>query len=198
MLQLTGSDIIDIAYTSNDAGIAYNTLDILNEVFARQYQQLRYGETNNVIKFFEREVARLYRILTNAEDDLIRYNISKRIINYGEQTKQLTVLEAQQQNFRNDQLMNYTTSKALMDYLSANVKYPEAAKQAGISGRVTTIFVVGEDGVIRDVKVVRSVSPELDAEAIRVMSSMPKWKPGKQDGKPVPVRYTVPVNFRGQ
>ena len=88
--------------------------------------------------------------------------------------------------------------KALMDYLSANVKYPEAAKQAGISGRVTTQFVVGEDGVIRDVKVVRSVSPELDAEAIRVMSSMPKWKPGKQDGKPVPVRYTVPVNFRGQ
>ena len=117
VLQLTGSDIIDIAYTSNDAGIAYNTLDILNEVFARQYQQLRYGETNNVIKFFEREVARLYRILTNAEDDLIRYNISKRIINYAEQTKQLTVLEAQQQNFRNDQLMNYTTSKALMDYL---------------------------------------------------------------------------------
>ena len=88
--------------------------------------------------------------------------------------------------------------KALMDYLSTNVKYPEAAKQAGISGRVTTRFVVGEDGVIRDVKVVRSVSPELDAEAIRVMSSMPKWKPGKQDGKPVPVRYTVPVNFRGQ
>ncbi|MBO6252772.1 MAG: M56 family metallopeptidase [Bacteroidaceae bacterium] len=88
--------------------------------------------------------------------------------------------------------------KALMDYLSANVKYPEAAKQAGISGRVTTQFVVGEDGVIRDVKVLRSVSPELDAEAIRVMSSMPKWEPGKQDGKPVPVRYTVPVNFRGQ
>ena len=88
--------------------------------------------------------------------------------------------------------------KALMDYLSANVKYPEAAKQAGISGRVTTQFVVGEDGVIRDVKVLRSVSPELDAEAIRVMSSMPKWKPGKQDGKPVPVRYTVPVNCRGQ
>ena len=88
--------------------------------------------------------------------------------------------------------------KALMDYLSTNVKYPEAAKQAGISGRVTTAFVVGEDGVIRDVKVLRSVSPELDAEAIRVMSSMPKWKPGKQDGKPVPVRYTVPVNFRGQ
>lgn len=117
VLQLNKSDIIDIGYSSNDAGIAFNTLDILNEVFARQYQQLRFGETSNVIKFFEREVSRLYRILTNAEDDLIRYNVSKRIINYGEQTKQLTVLEAQQQNFRNDQLMNYTTSKALMDYL---------------------------------------------------------------------------------
>ncbi len=117
VMQLGYSDIIDIGYTANDAGVAYNTLDILNEVFARQYQQLRFGETNNVIRFFEKEVARLYKILTNAEDDLIRYNVSKRIINYGEQTKQLTSLEAQQQNFRNDQLMNYTTSKALMDYL---------------------------------------------------------------------------------
>ena len=117
VLQLSNSDIIDIAYSANDAGIAYNTIDILNEVFARQYQAIRFGETGNVIKFFEREVHRLWRILTNAEDDLIRYNISKRIINYGEQTKQLTVLEAQQQNFRNDQLMNRTTSKALLDYL---------------------------------------------------------------------------------
>ena len=117
VLQLNNSDIIDIGYSANDAGIAYNTLDILNEVFARQYQQIRFGETSNVIKFFEKEVARLYKILTNAEDDLIRYNISKRIINYGEQTKQLAALEAQQQNFRNDQLMHYTTSKALLDYL---------------------------------------------------------------------------------
>ena len=117
VLQLNYSDIIDIGYSANDAGVAYNTLDILNRVFARQYQQLRFGETNSVIRFFEKEVARLYKILSSAEDDLIRYNISKKIINYGEQTKQLTALEAQQQNFRNDQLMNYTTSKALLDYL---------------------------------------------------------------------------------
>lgn len=117
VLQLQHSDIIDIAYSANDAGIAYNTLDILNEVFARQYQQLRFGETSDVIKFFEREVARLYKILTGAEDDLIRYNVSKRIINYGEQTKQLTVLDATQQTSDNTQLMNYTTAKSLMDYL---------------------------------------------------------------------------------
>lgn len=117
VLQLQHSDIIDIAYTANDPGITFNTLDILNEVFARQYQQLRFGETSDVIKFFEREVARLYKILTGAEDDLIRYNVSKRIINYGEQTKALTSLDASQQSSDNAQLMNYTTAKSLMDYL---------------------------------------------------------------------------------
>jgi len=117
VMQLDRSDIINIGYSANDAGIAYNTLDILNEVFARQYQQLRYGETTNVIKFFEREVSRLYKILTGAEDDLIRYNVDKGIINYGEQTKQLSALDAAQQTSDNDQLMNYTTTKALMDYL---------------------------------------------------------------------------------
>ena len=117
VMQLQRSDIIDISYSANDPGIVYNTLDILNEVFARQYQQLRFGETNDVIKFFEREVARLYKILTGAEDDLIRYNVSKRIINYGEQTKAVTGLDASQQTSDNSQLMNYTTAKSLMDYL---------------------------------------------------------------------------------
>jgi len=117
VMQLNRSDIIDISYSCNDAGITFNTLDILNEVFARQYQDLRYGETNNVIKFFEREVARLYKILTGAEDDLIRYNVSKRIINYGEQTKVLSGLDGSQKVSDNDLLMNYTTSKSLMDYL---------------------------------------------------------------------------------
>ncbi len=117
VMQLNNSDIIDIGYSANDAGIAYNTLDILNDVFARQYQQLRFGETNNVIKFFEREVARLYRILTNAEDDLIKYNVSKKIINYGAQTEQLAALDAQQQNFDNQLLLDYTTTKSLLDYL---------------------------------------------------------------------------------
>ena len=117
VIQLNRSDIIDIGYSANDAGIAYNTLDILNEVFARQYALLRYGETNNVIKFFEREVARLYRILTNAEDDLIRYNVEKRIINYGEQTKALTGLDAAQQTSDNNLLIDKTTTRALMEYL---------------------------------------------------------------------------------
>jgi uncharacterized protein involved in exopolysaccharide biosynthesis len=117
VVQLSKSDIIDIGYSANDAGIAYNTLDILNDVFARQYALLRYGETNNVIKFFEREVARLYRILTNAEDDLIRYNVEKRIINYDEQTKLLSGMDATQKTTDNDLMIDKTTTRALMNYL---------------------------------------------------------------------------------
>lgn len=117
VMQLPKSDIIDIGYSANDAGIAYNTLDILNEVFGRQYQDLRYGETNAVIKFFEREVARLYKLLTGAEDDLIRYNIDRRIINYGEQTKMVADMDASHKTSDNNQLMAYTTSKAMLDYL---------------------------------------------------------------------------------
>ena len=119
--QFSKSDIINIGYSANDPGIAYNTLDILNSVFARQYQQIRYGETNNVIKYFEREVARLYRMLCDAEDDLINYNVQNRIINYGEQTKVLAGLEASQQVSDNDLLMNYTVSKAMIDYLERNL-----------------------------------------------------------------------------
>ena len=117
VLQLNGSDIIDIAYSANDPGICYNTLDILNEVFANQYQQLRYGETMNVIKFFEKEVKRLYRNLTTAENDLIKYNVKNRIINYGEQTKQVATLEAQQQVKNNELRMNIATTEALIAYL---------------------------------------------------------------------------------
>lgn len=117
VLQLNNSDIIDIAYSANDPGICYNTLDILNEVFANQYQQLRYGETMNVIKFFEKEVKRLYRNLTTAENDLIKYNVKNRIINYEEQTKQVAGLEAQQQVKNNELRMNIATTEALIAYL---------------------------------------------------------------------------------
>lgn len=117
VMQLQRSDIIDIGYSANDAGIAYNTLEILQKVFGDQYQGIRFGETGNVIRFFEKEVARLYKILTGAEDDLIRYNVSKNIINYGEQTKVLAGMDGAHETSTNDQLMNYTTTKALMDYL---------------------------------------------------------------------------------
>ena len=82
-----------------------------------------------------------------------------------------------------------------MKWLQANIKYPKEGDK-GVQGRVILQFIVEKDGSITDVKVVRSVSPDLDAEAIRVASAMPKWKPGMQRGKVVRVKYTLPVMFR--
>lgn len=87
---------------------------------------------------------------------------------------------------------------ALFKYLSDNIKYPVIAQESGIQGRVICQFVVNRDGSIVDIEVVRSVDRSLDAEAIRVISGMPKWSPGKQRGKTVRVKYTLPVNFRLQ
>lgn len=83
----------------------------------------------------------------------------------------------------------------LQEYLSKNLRYPEAARTNGVEGRVTVQFVVSEDGSISDVKVVRGVGSGLDEEAKRVVQSMPKWRPGKQNGNPVKVQYTLPVKF---
>ena len=89
--------------------------------------------------------------------------------------------------------------QALFKYLSENVKYPVIAQENGIQGRVICQFVVNKDGSIVDVEVVRSGGdPSLDKEAVRVIKTMSKWKPGKQRGKPVRVKYTVPVNFKLQ
>ena len=85
--------------------------------------------------------------------------------------------------------------QALFEYLGQNLKYPGDAKEQKVEGRVIAIFVVETDGSISNVEVVRPVFPSLDAEAVRVLSGMPKWKPGMQSGKVVRVKYTVPINF---
>lgn len=87
-------------------------------------------------------------------------------------------------------------TNALMTYLRDNIKYPAEAAKADIQGKVIVQFVIGKDGTVRDVKPIRNVSPELDAEAVRVVAAMPKWVPGYQRGEAVNVRYTLPVNFR--
>lgn len=85
---------------------------------------------------------------------------------------------------------------ALMQYLAKNINYPTIAQENGTQGRVIIQFVVNQDGSIVDAKVARSVDPYLDKEALRVINAMPKWKPGMQRGKPVRVKFTVPVMFR--
>ena len=85
---------------------------------------------------------------------------------------------------------------ALMQWLSTNMKYPKIAAENGIKGRVYVSFIVRSTGEITDIKIARSVDPSLDEEAIRTISRMPKWIPGKQGGEAVNVRYTMPLTFR--
>ena len=84
---------------------------------------------------------------------------------------------------------------ALVQYLMDNVRYPDIAKENGIQGRVLVRFVLDETGQVTDPKVVRGIDPSLDAEAIRLVKAMPRWTPGRKDGKPVAVRYLLPVAF---
>tara|TARA_B100001093_G_scaffold305440_1_gene291368 strand:+ start:77293 stop:77946 length:654 start_codon:yes stop_codon:yes gene_type:complete len=83
----------------------------------------------------------------------------------------------------------------LMKYIQKNVKYPPIAKEYNITGKVYVQFIVDKSGTVTNVKVVRGVDKNLDAEAVRVVKSLPKYKPGKQRGKPVRVMFTIPINF---
>lgn len=84
---------------------------------------------------------------------------------------------------------------ALVQYIASHLKYPPVAQENGVQGRVFVSFVVGEDGYVEDVQVIKGVDPSLDKEAVRVVKSLPRWTPGNQQGKPVRVRYSVPVTF---
>ncbi len=90
------------------------------------------------------------------------------------------------------------TEQALYQYISNNVRYPKECRKKSIEGKVFVKFKVGSDGLVSDCTIIRSVHPLLDAEALRVVSSLPKWIPGRQEGKPVAVMYTLPISFKLQ
>ncbi len=83
----------------------------------------------------------------------------------------------------------------LKEFMVANIKYPEQARKNKVEGKVFVSFVVGKNGSVSNAKVVRSVDPELDKEALRVVNAMEKWTPGKEKGKPVKVQFTLPIQF---
>lgn len=111
-----------------------------------------------------------------------------------------------QQEEENDEVVNFYVIEdkpefpggdaAMFQFISKNIKYPEIAKENGVQGKVFIQFVIGKEGKVTDVQVIRGVDPSLDKEAIRVIQSMPPWKPGKQRGKPVRVSFQVPINFK--
>ena len=86
--------------------------------------------------------------------------------------------------------------EALIKFLQENLVYPPEAKENGIEGRVIVSFIVGRDGSVTEIKVIKNVHPLLDEEALRVVKMMPNWKPGKLNGKTVPVRFQLPIDFK--
>lgn len=122
-----------------------------------------------------------------AKEDIAAPEPPKHVV---EETKIFTVVE---------QMPMYPGGDAaLMGYLHDNIKYPTVAAENGVQGRVVVGFVVERDGSITDVNILRGVDPSLDREAMRVVKSMPRWNPGKQNGSAVRVKYQVPVSFRLQ
>jgi TonB family protein len=111
-------------------------------------------------------------------------------------SKVTTVIEGEQVFTAVEEMPRYPGGeKALMQYLSRSISYPEISSKQGIQGRVVVRFVVGKKGDITDIDIIRGVDPSLDKEAVRVIKSMPKWTPGKQNGKAVPVYYVLPIVF---
>jgi periplasmic protein TonB len=106
----------------------------------------------------------------------------------GEETDEVVLVAEEQPTFPGGE-------EKLYKYLQENIKYPAMAREANITGRVYVSFVVGKDGKIRDAKVLRGIGGGCDQEAIRVINSMPPWKPGKMSGHPVSVSYNLPINF---
>jgi len=95
-----------------------------------------------------------------------------------------------------EQMPSFPGGEAKMyGYIGKNIEYPRIAKESGISGRVFVTFVVEKDGTVTDVQILRGIGGGCDEEAVRVIKSMPKWKPGKQRGKPVRVQYRMPIKF---
>ena len=152
-------------------------------------------ETPEIIEVVQEKVET--KIVINTEDDASKRQMEAYVPppppkpKVEEVTEEIFVVVEDQPEFPGG-------NTAMMKFLSDNIKYPVIAQENGIQGRVITNFVVEKDGSITDVQVVRGVDPSLDKEAIRVIQSMPKWKPGKQRGSAVRVRFTLPVVFRLQ
>ena len=122
----------------------------------------------------------------------------------GEESKPAEVKQVVKTSTQGEEIFNVVEQmpeypggmEELMKFLQRNVKYPKEAQEQGKQGRVIVQFVVNKDGSITDAKIAKSVDPQLDAEALRVVNAMPNWTPGKQKGEPVRTRFTLPVTFR--
>ncbi len=120
------SDLLDISYSSGDPGIVYNTVSILMDEFVEEYRRIRYGETDKVIKYFEEELKRIGKKLNTEEEDLTKYNVEKRIINYIDETKEIAAISKEYELREQDALFAFNSTKSMLDepekHMDSNAK----------------------------------------------------------------------------
>lgn len=108
------SDLLDISYSSSDPGIAYNTVSILMDEFVEEYRRIRYGETDKVIKYFDEELKRIGKKLSTEEEDLTKYNVEKRVINYLDETKEIAAINKEYALREQDAMFALNSSRSML------------------------------------------------------------------------------------
>ena len=184
--------LLAVAYRTNVATIT-NNFNVLP--LKKRIKMMNKQTSNPLARFKYLLFVPLAIALLAMNSTAMRANVQKKVVKTTKVTKKTSATDKVYEVC--EQMPIFPGGDAaLMKYLSENVKYPALAIKAQEQGRVVVSFTVEKDGAISDVKVARSVTPSLDAEAVRVVKAMPKWTPGKQDGQPVRVRYNVPVSFK--
>ncbi len=184
--------LLAVAYRTNVATIT-NNFNVLP--LKKRIKMMNKQTSNPLARFKYLLFVPLAIALLAMNSTAMRANVQKKVVKTTKATKKTSANDKVYEVC--EQMPTFPGGDAaLMKYLSENVKYPALAIKAQEQGRVVVSFTVEKDGAISDVKVARSVTPSLDAEAVRVVKAMPKWTPGKQGGQLVRVRYNVPVSFK--
>lgn len=186
--------LLAVAYRMNVATIT-NNFNVLP--LKRRIMMMNKQASNPLARFKYLLFVPLAIALLAMNNTPIRANVQKKVVKATKATKKTSANDKVYEVC--EQMPTFPGGDAaLMKYLAENIKYPVSAQKAKEQGRVVVQFIVEKDGAVTGVKTVRSVTPVLDAEAVRVIKAMPKWTPGRQGGQPVRVNYNVPVSFRLQ
>ena len=186
--------LLAVAYRTNVATIT-NNFNVLP--LKKRIKMMNKQTSNPLARFKYLLFVPLAIALLAMNNTTIRANVQKKVVKTTKATKKTSANDKVYEVC--EQMPTFPGGDAaLMKYLAENIKYPVSAQKAKEQGRVVVQFIVEKDGAVTGVKTVRSVTPALDAEAVRVIKAMPKWTPGRQDGQPVRVKYNVPVSFRLQ
>lgn len=186
--------LLAVAYRTNVATIT-NNFNVLP--LKKRIKMMNKQTSNPLARFKYLLLVPLAIALLAMNSTAMRANVQKKVVKTTKTTKKADASNKVYEVV--EQMPTFPGGDAaLMKYLAENIKYPVSAQKAKEQGRVVVQFIVEKDGAVTGVKTVRSVTPALDAEAVRVIKAMPKWTPGKQGGQPVRVNYNVPVSFRLQ